>query len=67
VLRYLRATQPTRQPTRQVVLRSLRVCVPIDRVAEVAAVVGCGGRARAVAAGFEQDTSGWRCAAFRML
>ena len=39
VLRYLRATRATAQ-ARPVVLRSMRVCVPAEQVAELAAVVG---------------------------
>jgi hypothetical protein len=60
VVRYLRAAQPTAP----VALRSVRVCVPVG---EVAAVVRCGDRIRAVAARFEQDSGGWRCVAFRIL
>jgi hypothetical protein len=37
-----------------VVLLSVRVCLPAERVAELAAVVGCGDRVRVVAARFEQ-------------
>ena len=38
----------------------MRVCVPAEQVAELAAVIGCGHRVRAVAARFEQHGGHWR-------
>ena len=66
VLRYVRATRPM-QPRRGGVLRSVRVCCPVEQVAEVAAVITFAGRIRAVAARFEQDAGQRRCVAFRIL
>jgi hypothetical protein len=66
VLRYLRATRPT-TPAGPLVLVSVRVCVPAEQVAELAAVIGYGHRTRALAARFEQGDDGWRCVAFRIL
>jgi hypothetical protein len=41
-----------------VVLASVRVCVPAEQVAELAAVIGYGQRTRALATRFEQDDDG---------
>ena len=66
VRRYLRATRPV-APAATLVVRSVRVCVPVARVAELCAVVGYGRRVRTVAARFEQHDGGWRCVTFRLL
>ena len=63
VLRYLHATRSTSP----VVLASVRVCVPAEQVAELAAVIGDGHRSRALGARFEHDDNGWRCVLFRIL
>ena len=66
VLRYLRAARLT-APAGPLVLVSVRVCVPAEQVAELAAVVGYGERARALAARFGQGDDGWQCVTFRIL
>ena len=57
VRRYLRATQST-APAGPVAVQSVRVCVPAEQVAELAAVIGYEPRTRALAARFEQDDRG---------
>jgi len=42
-------------------VKSVRICEPADGVAEVAAVIGQGGRCRAVAARLEGVDGRWRC------
>jgi hypothetical protein len=42
-------------------VKSVRVCEPVDGVAEVAAVISQGGRCRAVAARLEGVDGRWRC------
>ena len=67
VRRYLRAAQLV-APTGPVAVRSVRVCVPAEQVAEVATVVGCADRVRAVATRFARtDAHGRRCVTFRIL
>ena len=66
VRRYLRAARPTAL-ARPLVLVSVRVCVPAEQVAELAAVLGYGQRTPAMAARFEQGGDGWRCVTFRIL
>ena len=63
MLRYVRAAAAAARRGAQVGAGVL----PVEQVAEVAAVVTLAGRVRAVAARFEQHTGQWRCVAFRIL
>jgi hypothetical protein len=65
VLRYVRAVRSVGGGA--LVLRSVRLCFPVEQVVEVAAVVRAVDRVRAVAARFEHVDGGWRCVAFRIL
>jgi len=42
-------------------IRAIRVCQPVDGVAEIAAVVQAGARYRAIAARLEAVRGGWCC------
>lgn len=66
-LRYLRAAADAHRTGRTSRVRSVRVCQPVDGVAEVAAVVQIADRPRAVAARLERHAEGWQCVALRFL
>ena len=67
VLRHVRAARDCQRQGRVTRLRSVRICRPTEHAAEVGAVVGSGGRVRAVAARFEHTPAGWCCVALRIL
>ena len=52
--------------TAPLLVSSVRVCEPVDGVAEVSAVVRRGGRAHAVAARLEGIDGRWRCTALQI-
>jgi hypothetical protein len=52
--------------TAPMLVSSVRVCEPVDGVAEVSAVVHRGGRAHAVAARLEGIDGRWRCTALQI-
>jgi hypothetical protein len=52
--------------TAPLLISSVRVCEPVDGVAEVSAVVRRGGRAHAVAARLEGIDGRWRCTALQI-
>ncbi|WP_219420344.1 Rv3235 family protein [Pseudonocardia nigra] len=67
VLRYARAARLAGRSARVSRLLSLRVCRPTEHAVEAVAVVAVDQRHRAVAARFEQQQTGWRCVALRIL
>lgn len=62
-----RAVKWRRPAVRPGVLRSIHVSEPADGVAEVCAVIGSGGRSRAVAARLEGSDGRWRCTTLRLI
>ena len=54
------------QGTSPLVVGPVRVCEPVDGVAEVTAVARRGGRAHAVAARLEGIDGRWRCTALQV-
>ena len=52
--------------TAPLVITSLRVCEPVDGVAEISAVARRGGRAHAIAARLEGVDGRWRCTALQV-